>query len=531
MIKALLFMFVLILAGTAFPQVSLTVNVPAAGGLYAAMTAEQRNTVTNLTVTGLLNATDFVTLRDSMPVLSVLDISATSIMEYTGTGGPGGVGQTYYPADEIPYSAFWYNGGKATLTEALLPQTLYSVGSYAFQGCTGLLEANFPASVDSIQYSAYAACSGMVETNIPSTIQYIGYDAFASCGGNIYVDANNPGYSSLDGVLFNKTQSLLIQCPDSKTGYIIPSTVTTIGVDAFIGCALLGSVTIPLSVTSIQPHAFTNCHGLSSVELPASISTIEYSVFSGCTGLQSITIPSSIDSIGDVSFAFCTSLTVVNLPNSISYIGMMSFWGCTGLTSVNFPPQLVSIMQQAFKGCTSLVEAILPSSINTVNVGTFAGCTGLLKVVLPPTINNIQSQAFYNCTALEEIHANNPLPVDLSASINVFYNVPVETCILYVPVGSKVLYEVAPKWEDFDHIVEDIYAGIYLPGDQEYNARVNNGILSVLGLKSATYVSVYAMNGSQIYSKKVETGNVSIPLLGRGTYIVRCNNYSIKVIY
>ena len=528
--KQLLFCSLFMLCGAAFSQVSLTVNVPVAGGLYGAMTAEQRNTVTDLTITGWLNATDFVTLRDNMPVLAVLELSGSSIVAYSGSGGPGGAGQGYYPANEIPYSAFWHNGGKTTLTATILPQTLHSVGSHAFQGCTGLLEVNFPASVDSIRYSAYNGCSGFETINIPSTIMYIGPDAFASCGGNFFVSADNPNYSGLDGVLFNKTQSLLIQCPNSKTSYNIPSTVTVIGWDAFIGCSMLGSVNISTTVTTIGQHAFTNCTSLTSIELPSSISTVSYGLFAGCTSLQSVSIPSSIDSIGDLSFARCSSLAELNLPYSITYIGIMAFWQCTGLTSINFPPQLMSIMQQAFNGCTSLEEAILPSSMTIVSVGAFAGCTGLRKVVLPSTINTIQSQAFSNCTSLEEFHADNPLPVDLSASNNVFLNVPTATCILYVPVGSEMLYEVAPKWEDFQNIIEDPTIGVATYELKPFRAWVSNGTLFVNDIRNGACVSVFAANGAQIYSGLSPSDNLNLNLPGKGMYIVRSENYSVKVV-
>ncbi len=92
----------------------------------------------------------------------------------------------------------------------------------------------------------------------------IGYSAFNSSSGLISVNAGNPNYLAEDGILFNKTKTLLIACPTSKTGsYTIPSSVTSIG-EAFENCRL-NSVTIPSSVTSIASYTFFGCEGLKSI--------------------------------------------------------------------------------------------------------------------------------------------------------------------------------------------------------------------------------------------------------------------------
>jgi len=513
-----------------YSQVSLTVNVPIAGGLYGAMTYTERITVTNLTITGFLDARDFVTLRDQMPVLSVLDISQASIQEYTGTGGTGGPALRTYPSGEIPYCAFWYNGGKTTLTQVTLPQTAHAVGMHAFQGCTGLAQANFPPSVDSIMYSAYHLCSGLIEINIPSTIQYIEMDAFARCSGNIIVSAGNPSYASQDGVLFNKTFTSLIQCPNSKSDYTIPSSVNKVCMDAFIGCTLLESVDIPSTINEIGANAFTSCSGLTELEFPSSIHQIPNGCCMQCTSLQTVIIPPSIDTISDAAFTMCTSLTHMNLPYSLYYIGGMAFWECTALASINLPPQLSGIMPQAFRKCISLQSVVIPPSMSTLTTGLFYQCAGLKKIVLPSTITSIQSVAFFGCSSLEEFHANNPVPVDLSAIVNVFQGVPVSTCILYVPVGSKALYEAAPKWQDFENIVEDAYAGMEEPMKASLLTTVNEGRLWIRGLEKGAPVSLFSLNGSLLYGSKVYDDEMSIGLPGPGIYLLHYKNTTRKII-
>jgi hypothetical protein len=137
------------------------------------------------------------------------------------------------------------------------------------------------------------------------------------------VDPLNPAYSSLDGVLFNKSQTELIQCPGGKTGtYNIPNSVTSIGEWAFSGCTSLTSVTIGNGVTSIRWWAFGGCTSLTSVTIPDSVTIIWDNAFSGCSSLTSVTIPDSVTSIGTYALSGCTSLKGVYFegrPPSLCY--------------------------------------------------------------------------------------------------------------------------------------------------------------------------------------------------------------------
>jgi hypothetical protein len=126
------------------------------------------------------------------------------------------------------------------------------------------------------------------------------------------VDALNSVYSSVAGVLFDKSHTTLIQCPGGKAGsYTVPNSVTSIGNGAFSFCYSLTSVTIPNSVTNIGNNAFVNCTSLASVTIPNSVTSIGNVTFSFCTNLTSVTIPNSVTNIGNNAFAICTSLKAV----------------------------------------------------------------------------------------------------------------------------------------------------------------------------------------------------------------------------
>ena len=236
--------------------------------------------VTKLIVSGSVDARDFKTMRDEMPLLSELDLSNAVIVEYTETEGTVGVVPTLltYSANTLPASAFFNNStylGKTSLTKIDLPKSITAIGYRAFELCHGLKSITIPNSVTTIDWSAFFDCNVMTSIYIPSSVTSIGNQAFSANSGLITVALDNPFYSSNDGVLFDKNRYKLIHCPLSKSGsYSIPSTVISIEDGAFEGCNELTSITIPSSVTSIGKIAFYYCLGLSSITIPSSVTSI-----------------------------------------------------------------------------------------------------------------------------------------------------------------------------------------------------------------------------------------------------------------
>lgn len=261
------------------------------GSLSSVLTTTELGTVTNLTLTGTIDARDFKIMRDEMPLLSELDLSGISIASYSGDGGSM-VFNNIYEANYIPAYLFnnpYTHTAKVSLTKVILPSTIASIGYGAFWGCTALSFINLPSSIHSISAfafkncssltsitipssityideSTFENCSGLISVNIPSLVNSIGKNAFGQINASIKVDSNNSEYSDREGILYNKSQTTLIQCPISKTGdFIIPPGVLSIGESAFKSCTYLTSITITSSVTSIGNRAFENCSNVSSI--------------------------------------------------------------------------------------------------------------------------------------------------------------------------------------------------------------------------------------------------------------------------
>ena len=246
------------------------------------------------------------------------------------------------------------------------------------QDRTNLIGVTIPASVTTIGQNAFKGCSALTSVTIPASVTSIGQSVFQDCFGltSINVDTGNTSYSSVDGVLFNKLQTTLVEFPPGKsTSYTIPNSVTTIGTNAFINVNGLTSVTIGSSVTIIGTNAFESCNNLSSVTFAPT---------------------STLISIGHQAFRTCPALTSITLPISVTTIGTNSFQNCSGLTSIIIPNLVTSIGSNAFNSCSGLTSIIIPNSVTTIGSNAFESCSFLASVTFTPTstLTNIGANAF-----------------------------------------------------------------------------------------------------------------------------------------
>ena len=346
-------------------------------------------------------------------------------------------------------SAFEFCGSLSGVT---IPNSVIEIGGNAFSNCTNLASAAIGNKVASIGRGAFSFCPKLPSVIIPASVTTIGEFAFGECTSltSITVDASNSAFSSLDGVLFNKSKTLLIEYPPGKPSgsYAIPSSVTTIRVLAFYDCSNLTGVTIPNSVTSIESQAyehctglssltvgsgvatmghsvfqgcsaltkatilggvttieasaFTNCTALTEVTIPASVTIIEEGAFEECPSLKSVTIPASVRSIGDGAFSG-SGLTSVAIPGGVTRIGDRVFEYCGSLTSVTIPSGVTSIGYLAFWNCANLTNVTIPSSVTTIGQSAFGGCAGLTSVIIPNKVTRIADSVFEYCSSLTSV--------------------------------------------------------------------------------------------------------------------------------
>ena len=185
-----------------------------------------------------------------------------------------------------------YFGDRTSIT---IPNSVTSIGSYAFYKCSSLTSLTIPDSVTSIGYGAFAGCYRLVEVYNLSSLNitkgsidngYVGYYAL-----NIYMDKNTPSKLTKENDFVIHTEGnvkTLVGYFGDRTSITIPSSVTSIGSYAFYNCSSLTSITIPSSVTSIGSYAFYNCSSLTSITIPNSVTSIGRDAFGYCSNLKTI---------------------------------------------------------------------------------------------------------------------------------------------------------------------------------------------------------------------------------------------------
>ena len=328
-------------------------------------------------------------------------------------------GNDFNNAESNPlcYAHHLYLNGEE-IKDLVIPNSVESIGNYAFSGCSGLTSVTIPNSVESIGNYAFSGCSGLTSVIIPNNVTSIGEYTFSSCSGLTSVTIGD-GVTSIGNGTFFKCISLTSVTISNSVRFIgksafsdcsgltsvnIPNNVESIGEFAFAGCSVLTSVNIGNSVTSIGNDAFHRCSCLTTVNIPNSMESIGNYAFSQCSALTSVSIPNNVMSIGNYAFSGCSGLTSVTIPNSMTSIGEYVFEECSGLTSVTIPNSVTFIGSNAFKNCNNLNSVTIPNRVTSIGYKAFSGCSGLTSVTIGYGVTNIGDNAFERCAGLISLH-------------------------------------------------------------------------------------------------------------------------------
>ncbi|MCR4717214.1 MAG: leucine-rich repeat protein [Lachnospiraceae bacterium] len=294
---------------------------------------------------------------------------------------------------EIPNQLCWRCSNIVTIT---IPENVKRIGSKAFMSNINMVELKFEGTLDEIDHEAFEGCSALPEITVDAikigeeafadasglegiylgenveTIEADAFDGVYSEVGNFYIPAklktlgdnainsvktssyvvasSNPYFSTVDGVLFDKTKKTLVDYPSSKTdsSYSVPE-----GTEAIANCAFY------------QDY-------LKDVTMPNSVKTIGERAFSSCEDLENVTFSSSLNSIGECSF-YATALKNIELPDSVTEIAGWAFASCRDLKTAVIGDGVTELKDFTFANDTSLSKVDVGSKVNAISSNTLAG--------------------------------------------------------------------------------------------------------------------------------------------------------------
>ena len=407
------------------------------GGLKKAITAANKDytKIKNLKITGEINAKDFYFMRDSMDLLSALNLKEVMIKKSIGYLDGGSGGDIEYDDCQIPCQAMY---GKKSLNLLVLPDNLTKIGIAAFGECQNLTGSlNIPEGVTEIEVGAFVNCRAMTGSiSFPSTLKYIGRKedrwwyggTFSQCGFN--------------------------------SELILPSNLECIKGDAFQGCeGLYGELRLPEKLSVLGDYAFRGCKNLSgSLSIPQSLHKIPNNAFEYCGGMNgTLTLHDGITAIGEYAFRGTHFRGEIDLPKNLVVLQNYAFAGCDFSGELKLPSSLKSIGRKVFGdtdgdgSCWRLMGIVeFPEGMQSIGEQAFCNCRSIEGLVFPESMETIQNSAFEGCYGINSIVCKSDMPANVLN--NAFNGVAKDNFTLEVPESAISQYQAAPGWCDFKRI-------------------------------------------------------------------------------
>lgn len=350
-----------------------------------------------------------------------------------------------------------FSGCSSFIGKLIIPDLVNTIGSYAFANCKSFSELKLSESLKIIPKGCFQNCSGFTGSlNFSNKITEIQANSFENCSGFTSLGLS----SSITKILSNAFKN----CSGFNGNLDIPSSVISIGSGAFEGCDGFSGLSLPNTIKIIADSTFLNCTNLSGVlRLQSSVTSIGKSAFENCSNLSDIELPKTIKSISQKSFFNCSGLNgVLHIPSSLTMIGHSAFEGCTGLTGLDFKASVMDVGNKTFKNCNNIAGLLdLPGSLHIIGNESFMNCKSLTGLIIPSSVSQIGFSSFEGCEGLKFIRMYKSYPSDITlVGENIFLGVNMDSCILYVPRGSKELYSNAPQWKNFRNIVDGVISTV-----------------------------------------------------------------------
>ncbi len=227
----------------------------------------------------------------------------------------------------------------------VIPETVKSIGEFAFFKRTDLQCIVLPEGLVSIKEGAFSFCSLLKEIVIPNSVETIGNSAFNFC-----LKLNT------------------IKMPDN---------LIELGVGVFAECANLLEISLPNNLVELKRTTFLSCKKLQKVTMGNKIKQICYNCFNGCKSLESINLSTKLETLSFSVFSSCSRLKNITLPNTLLNIGDSAFKSCNSLESIILPDGLKTLGSNVFEKCNSLSTIEIPSTVEEIGTSIFKGITNI----------------------------------------------------------------------------------------------------------------------------------------------------------